>query len=288
VVDLRANPGGLIWASERLLQLFTPHPVQPTRFSLLATPLTAAMAAAPQNSEELQPWLDSLAAAVATGEQYSQAVPITPPEWCNNIGQVYGGPVVAVVDANTYSAGDLFAAGFVDNEIGQLVTIGEATGAGGANVWYPEHVDAALAGTPFARPPLPKGVGYTLSVRRATRAGAADGTAIEDVGVRGHRTYAMTRRDLVAGNTGLYAFCGRLLRTQLRTDLDVTRLGDGVRIRGDGLDRIHVLVDQRPIGSWLPIGRAPVDVPELPAGEEVEVLGYGGDVLRQRRRVPLT
>jgi hypothetical protein len=291
VVDLRANPGGLIWAAERLLQLFTPHPVQPTRFSLLATPLTAAMAAAPQNRDELEPWVDSLASAVATGEQYSQAVPITPPAWCNDIGQVYGGPVVAVVDANTYSSGDLFAAGFVDNEIGQLVTIGEATGAGGANVWYPEHVEAALLGTKFEQAPLPKGVGYTLSVRRATRAGAADGTAIEDVGVRGHRTYAMTRRDLTAGNTGLYAFCGRLLHAQRRTDLDVSVAHAGgdvdVVVRAEGLDRIHVFVDQRPVGRWLPIADQPVEIPDLPPGEEVEVLGYDGDILRQRRRVKL-
>ena len=53
IIDLRANPGGLIWAAERLLQLFTPRTVAPTRFSLLATALTRAMAAAPQNENEL-------------------------------------------------------------------------------------------------------------------------------------------------------------------------------------------------------------------------------------------
>jgi hypothetical protein len=134
IIDLRANPGGLIWAAERLLQLFTPNPIQPTRFSLLATPLTMAMANARQNSQDLEPWQASLDDAVATGEPYSQAVPITMPEHCNDIGQVYGGAVVAVVDPNTYSAGDLFAAGFYDNALGILVTVGEATGAGGANV----------------------------------------------------------------------------------------------------------------------------------------------------------
>ncbi len=115
IIDLRANPGGLIWAAERLLQLFCPHQIFPTRFSLLATPLTRAMAGARQNRAELEPWRASLEDAVATGEPYSLPLPITAPERCNDIGQVYGGPVVAVVDANTYSAGDLFAAGFYNN-----------------------------------------------------------------------------------------------------------------------------------------------------------------------------
>ena len=171
IIDLRANPGGLIWAAERVLQLLTPKEVVPTRFSLVATPLTRAMALAQQNSGELEPWRESLVAAVATGELYSQAVPITPPRRCNDMGQVYGGPVVAVVDANTYSAGDLFAAGFYDNEIGTLITVGEATGAGGANVWSPEDVSDALLGTVFEQKVLPAGIGYTISVRRATRVG---------------------------------------------------------------------------------------------------------------------
>jgi len=159
ILDLRANPGGLIWAAERLLQLFTPGLVEPTRFSMLATPLTRAMADAPQNVQELEPWRESLHDAVATGELYSRAAPITPPERCNDIGQVYPGPVVAVVDPNTYSAGDLFAAGFYDNQVGLLVTVGEATGAGGANVWRPEQVRDALLGTSFEQQALPPGPG---------------------------------------------------------------------------------------------------------------------------------
>ena len=78
IIDLRANPGGLIWAAERLLQLFTPHRVHPTRFSLLATGLTREMAAAPQNQDELARWLPSLDDAVANGEPYSRTAPLTP------------------------------------------------------------------------------------------------------------------------------------------------------------------------------------------------------------------
>ncbi|MBA3338692.1 MAG: hypothetical protein H0T54_02900 [Geodermatophilaceae bacterium] len=287
IIDLRANPGGLIWAAERLFQLFTPRSVVPTRFSLLATPLTRAMAAAAQNDGELAPWRQSLDDAVGTGELYSRSVPITAPEACNDIGQVYGGPVVAVVDANTYSAGDLFAAGFFDNELGPLVTVGQATGAGGANVWLPEHVCDALLGTPYEQKPLPGGIGYTISVRRATRAGPADGSAIEDVGVRGDVEYAMTRRDLVGdpGNQDLLAFCGKLLATRRRSSLEIQAPAvdtDRLVVRTTGLDRVDLFIDDRPHESRQITGRRTTfDV--LPGWQTIEVSGYIGGTLRQRR-----
>ncbi len=130
VVDLRSNPGGLVWAAERMLQLFTSVPIEPTRFSLVATPATRQMASSPFNQMDLGAWADSLDAAISTGDQYAQPLPLTDPGWCNDTPRAYPGPAVAVVDANTYSAADLFSAGWVDHGIGPLVTVGQATGAG--------------------------------------------------------------------------------------------------------------------------------------------------------------
>jgi hypothetical protein len=76
----------------------------------------------------------SLQDSVSTGELYAQPLPLTDPAWCNDTGRSYPGRAVAVVDANTYSSGNLFAAGWVDHSIEPLVTVGQATGAGGANV----------------------------------------------------------------------------------------------------------------------------------------------------------
>ena len=135
ILDVRGNPGGYIWSAELALQLFTPKPIQPTRFSLLATPFTRDMAELPSLRDDLRPWKASLDAAVRNGELYSQPIPITDVAACNAIGQQYGGPVVLVGDSTTYSAGDLFSAGFVDNGMGPFVCVGQATGAGGANVW---------------------------------------------------------------------------------------------------------------------------------------------------------
>lgn len=210
IVDLRGNPGGLVWAAERMLQLFTKEPIHPTRFSLVASPLTRAMAQSPFNRMELEAWAPSLEDAVSTGDLYSQPLPLTDPEWCNEGRGTYPGPAVAVVDANTYSSGDLFAAGWVDHGIGELVTIGEATGGGGANVWTSNQLRDALAGTEHAFGPLPDEARFTLSVRRAIRSGLSDGIPIEDLGIAGV-PYDLTRNDLLDGNVDLVAFCADLL-----------------------------------------------------------------------------
>jgi len=210
ILDLRGNPGGLIWAAERMLQLFSSQPITPVRFSLLATTLTRAIARSPFNRLELGAWSDSLDAALWTGETYSQPLPMTEAEWCNDIGRRYAGPVVCVVDANTYSAGDIFAAGFVDNRLGPLVTVGEASGGGGANVWTSIDLHDVLADTPFAVEALPDGVQYTMAIRRITRIGASEGLPLEDVGVHGI-PYAMTRADLLQDNADLLAFCRQQL-----------------------------------------------------------------------------
>jgi hypothetical protein len=210
VVDLRGNPGGLIWAAERTLQLFTDRPIAPTRFSLLATPLTRMLATSPFNRLELEAWSGSLDDSVSTGELWSQPLPLTDPAWCNDLGRRYPGRAVAVVDPNTYSSGDLFAAGWVDHGIGPLVSVGRGTGAGGANVWTAAQVRDALAGTDHPLPPLPAGTGFTLAFRRAVRSADGDGIPIEDLGVPGI-PYAMTRRDLLDQNKDLLAFCTRQL-----------------------------------------------------------------------------
>ncbi len=212
IVDLRGNPGGLIWAAERSLQLFTANRlIQPTRFSLIATPLTRQMAESPFNRLELEPWSQSLQDAVSTGELYAQPLPLTDPAWCNDQKWHYPGRAVAIVDANTYSSGDLFAAGWVDHEIGPLISIGLATGAGGANVWTAAQLRDAISGTDEVWPAMPSGSGFTISFRRAIRSGKGDGIPIEDLGIPG-QPYEMTEADLIDGNKDLLGYCVSLLK----------------------------------------------------------------------------
>lgn len=286
IIDVRGNPGGYILAAEQALQLFTPKPIEPVRFSVLATPLTRDMAALPSLADELAPWKASLDAAVRNGELYSQPVPISDPGECNAIGQQYGGPVVLVGDTNTYSAGDLFTAGFVDNDIGPFVCVGAATGAGGANVWQYGDLRKALAGTAIALPPLAGGIGLSFAFRRATRVGPSEGLTIEDVGVAGTR-YAITRNDLLAGNGDLLLACVALLRRQPLSALTFTldKVGRKVRFGARGLDRIDTFIDGHPLGSFAVAEGGSVEVPFAAAARRVEVAGFRGAALLQRRRV---
>ena len=212
ILDLRSNPGGVIDAAERLLQLFTPNEIEPTRFALRATPITADLADADGNGPDLADWAPSTNAALTLGEAYSQQLPISNKDACNDTGQRYHGPIVAIVDANTFSCGDLFTAGVVDHNIGQIVAVGDATGAGGANVWTNDDLAYAYHAAGHQFPTLPDGISFTVSVRRMVRTGNNLGVAIEDVGIPGHETYTMTRNDLLNGNTDLANYCGNLLK----------------------------------------------------------------------------
>lgn len=288
IIDVRGNPGGYILAAELALQLFTPKSIQPTRFSLLATPFTRDMAGLANLQDELAPWRASLMDAVRNGELYSQPIPISDPRACNAIGQQYSGPVVLVADSTTYSAGDLFSAGFVDNDIGPFVCVGDATGGGGANVWDYHGLRPFLTGSAIALPALPDGIGLTFSFRRTTRSGTSEGLPIEDVGIAG-TPYALTRDDLLFGNRDLLEKCVGLLR-KAPLNLLTYQLNAATRkltVATRGLSRLDTLVDGHPFASTA-LGATANTSLTYPAGTKVvDLTAFDGEVVRQRRRILL-
>ncbi len=207
LVDIRANPGGVIQSAERLLQLFTPARIEPTRFAFTPTDLTAQFC---RIDPALRQWLPSIEAAAGSGEVYSQAYPITDPDReANGDGRHTTLPSVLIVDPLCYSSADLFAAGWVDNEIGPIVGTGGTTGAGGANVWTDHDValrtDPDAEGSPAV---LEGGMSLRVAVRRALRVRASAGIPLEDIGVAvpEPNVHATTRRDLLSGNHDLLRF----------------------------------------------------------------------------------
>ena len=289
IIDVRGNPGGYIWAAELALQLFTPNRIEPTRFSALATPFTREMAAAAALADELEPWRASLDGAVRNGELYAQTIPITDPDACNSIGQLYGGPVVLVGDSTTYSAGDLFSAGVVDNRIGPFLCVGTATGAGGANVWRYSQLRQALAGTSVSLPQLPDDVDLTFSFRRATRARASEGLPIEDVGIEG-TPYAMTRNDLLNGNVDLIAKCITVFKQQpfSRLTAVVDANARTIQVTTAGIDHLDTFIDGHPATTHAIAGNATVTL-SYPAGTTtVELAAFADGEVRQRRRLDVS
>jgi DNA/RNA endonuclease G (NUC1)/C-terminal processing protease CtpA/Prc len=207
ILDVRGNGGGLIWAGERLLQLFTNRPIEPTRAQFAVTPLTVELCKA---DPSLAAWRPSLERAVETGAAFSAAFPITPPARCNDLGRRYPGAVVLITDARCYSTTDMFAAGFKDHAIGKILGVDDNTGAGGANVWTLELLRQLLRG-PAALQPLPKGGSMRVAIRRTLRVGPQAGTEIEDLGVEPDVSYRTTLRDLRENDADLMEEAAKLL-----------------------------------------------------------------------------
>jgi Peptidase family S41 len=205
VIDIRGNPGGHILAAETTLQLLTERPIEPVRFSLTTTPLALALCDA---HPDFAPWVSSVEQAVETGETYSQPLPLSAPaELAANLPR-YQGPVLLITDALCYSAADIFAAGFQDNELGPILGVASRTGAGGANVWTHDLLRLWL---PEQLDQLPADTGFRIALRRVTRVRANEGLPLEDLGVRAETIHRLTKRDITDGNYDLFSAAARLI-----------------------------------------------------------------------------
>jgi hypothetical protein len=212
IIDVRGNGGGKIRAGERLLQLFTPRRIKPELFEFINTPLNLEICRLAPKRWDLSRWVESIAESVVTGAVYSSGFPLNSEESCNDIGQVYHGPVILITDALSYSTTDIFAAGFQDNEVGEILGTSNNTGAGGANVWwYEDLMNAVRSGPNSPFKPLPKDADLLVAVRRSIRVGHRSGRPLEELGITPDHLHHMTRRDLLKGNNDLMRMAARIL-----------------------------------------------------------------------------
>jgi hypothetical protein len=276
ILDVRGNPGGFINIGERSLQLLTPKAIQPEPFHFVASPQTLAMAT---TRNGLQEWAEPIKRGIETGAGFSQGFPLTSIEACNDIGQVYQGPVVLITDALCYSTTDMFAAGFQDHAIGRILGVHQATGAGGANVWdHADHlVRLRLDKSPYVA--LPRNAGMSVAVRRSTRVGMRSGVPLEDLGVSRDEKYEMTLTDVLKHNVDLIAHAAKILKALPKQTLSVTPATDApvsrVRVGSTGIDRLDFCVDGRPVASVDVAGAAmTVTIPSAKRGSVIKGEGY--------------
>ena len=262
IIDVRGNPGGTIRAGERLLQLFTPSRIKPETFEFINTPLNLDICRRAPKGKDLHRWADSIAESVQTGATYSMGFPLQPESWCNEIGQVYYGPVVLITDALSYSTTDIFAAGFQDHKIGEILGTSDNTGAGGANMWsYLELMEVAGEKAQIRFKPLPKDTTFRLAMRRSVRVGEHEGRPLEELGIKPDFRHHMTRKDLMKRNDDLVRRAVGLLAKKPLYRLSVRpipgrralRVSASSKVRPrDRRRRIHrvdVLLNDRPYKS---------------------------------------
>ena len=264
ILDVRGNPGGNIRAAESLLQLFTPNTIQPELFEFINTPLNFQICKSAPSHWDLQRWLPSIGESVLTGATYSAGFPLTLDALGNGIGQVYYGPVVLITDALSYSATDIFAAGFQDNEVGKVLGTGGNTGAGGANFWSLDDLLRAQnkdPKSPFKT--LPKGAEMIVAMRRSMRVGLRAGSPLEEFGVSPDVLHLMTKRDLLDDNVDLLARAAGLIRQQPSFQLSLSPVsGEGASgivvsaaskvppsKMGRAISRVDIYVNGRPVRS---------------------------------------
>ena len=115
---------------------------------------------------------------------------------------------------------------------------------------------------------------------------ASDGAPIEDIGIVGHRPYAMTRDDLLKGNVDLMNFCARLIESEPATSLVIRWKAPLLDLEVSRLDRIDIYVDGRPHQT-----HDVVDHLQVPLGHPQDIIrveGYQGENLKQVRTIRLT
>jgi hypothetical protein len=212
-IDVRGNPGGDIRAAEGVLQMLANGPVERERLQFLNTPEAADLASAFALVERDQERFHaSLAEAFASGAPYIASPPERPRQDAAPVSEerAFGGDVVLVVDPLTYSAGDVFAAGWQDNEIGPIVGTAGRTGGGGGNGWTYDML-RELAGSETLRP-VPYDATFDVAIRRLLRVKDRAGLGLEDAGVNvGERVHELTLADVLGRNDDLLAFAARAL-----------------------------------------------------------------------------
>jgi hypothetical protein len=288
IIDVRDNPGGKIVAAERLLQLLTSRrPIEPERLYFINTPRTLELCRLQATGYDLSSWVPSITRAMATGATFSAGFPIdSAANYCNDLEQIYRGPVVVVTNAQTYSAAEFFSAGFQDHQIGTILGADDATGAAGAHVKDYDGLRKLLKEAPDSplKNALPNQAGMIIALRRSARVGLHAGAEVEDFGVTPDVPYRMTKRDLLKENVDLIAYACSLfsaLTVEIKSTRDGPRLDiatkeirwvDGTMRR---INEIDVLVDWRKNQSKKDVRKNDsIQLDTSAVGRPIEVHGY--------------
>ncbi|GAA0486903.1 hypothetical protein Ade02nite_10810 [Paractinoplanes deccanensis] len=277
LLDIRGNGGGAVYASEMCLQALVARPVEPEPCQFAATPLNLRIV---RQNDQLKDWTKSMDQALDSGALYSAGVPLTSPDDLTFVPQSYFGPIVLLTDARCYSAADIFAAGFQDNDIGLVLGTDNNTGAGGGNIWHHADLIARLpnaADSPYRE--LPRGASLSLVIRRFLRVGPNAGTPLEDYGVVPRKHHSTTRRDLLEDDADLFAEAVKLLGELPTRRFDVELAETGGRLTAaftvQGIDRADVIVDGRPrCTTDLGHDEGPLEIPGATGGREVRIVGF--------------
>jgi len=227
IVDIRNNGGGHVWASEFVLQTLKKELITPQNAQFVNSELTEAICRIHSPSTtiselDLSKWNATLTNIRHTGTAFSIGYPITPVKELKSLRAKRNYKVVLITDALCYSASDIFAAGFRDENIGKIIGVHKNTGAGGANVWTHSllyHLTRDETGKSSFFQPLEYGADIRVAIRRTIRNGLNRGVPLEDLGIVPDEVCQLTRDDLLFKNRDL-----------LKKAAEMVKALDGVKV----------------------------------------------------------
>ncbi|MEA2138823.1 MAG: hypothetical protein QOG56_1973 [Solirubrobacteraceae bacterium] len=292
IIDIRANPGGNVFAAEGLLQLFSSRPVSRQGMQLLNAPVATALARPILGDGFLDLPVREAEATGAPFVVFPEMPRVKDRHALVAAEQVYQGPVVVIVDAGCYSASEMFAAGMQDNRLASIVGTHAQTGGGGGIVWSDESLAKVCRDRDLRRQlaPLPREASFEVAVLRSTRSRSRVGVAVEDMGVvvPDEHLYRLTRDDVLNDNEGLRAFASGILVDDHKPRVTATYARGRYTLAMHALDRVDVHVDGVPVAHF-----AASDMPATyvaPPTGSVEFRGFsGGEFVtfhRPHRRKP--
>jgi len=199
IIDLKDCDGGYIEEAEKILQALANIQLDPTDFQLRSTDTNLAIASI--YDLKYCKWIDSLKRSVRTGEEFSSGRWLTEKKILEEFREYviendpYGRffqlekgsrarvAMSLIINATSYSAADVFAAGFQDYNLGDLLGTNNATGGAGANVVSFGKLAKILKTKINEFEELPEGVSIYFAHMRAIRRGVSSGLPLEDMGV---------------------------------------------------------------------------------------------------------
>lgn len=208
VLDIRGNDGGFLYLSQAFVQMFTRERVATVKLKFRTTPLMLKLLDEPVTNRtgELKGNLDlyrrSASIANQVGDQFFGGFEEDDNVFNRYTGKQYDGPVIVLIDGETYSGGDLFAAVCQDNGAARIVGVDDRTGGGGSNTApYRGFFNKA---SPKLFPALPGNVDFRTSVQRADRVRNNSGMVLEYFGVKADARYYPTFNDRLRKDRDMY------------------------------------------------------------------------------------
>ncbi|MEO1575286.1 MAG: S41 family peptidase, partial [Pseudomonadota bacterium] len=214
VFDLRGCTGGSVRLAERLLRRVAGGRIDPVTAQVRNTVGNERFCRARAGVDErYRLWGRSIRRRMAEGQLYSEAQPFSHDEDVGDrvfrSGRI---PSLVIVDRNTASAGEVFAAGFQDNSLGEVIGTHASTSGACAHSVRLSHLLMARVNNldyPFDRE---SEIGrLRFAIARIGRGGLRAGTPIEGRGVRPDRVVPLTRNDVLNRNQDLLLTAARRL-----------------------------------------------------------------------------